>query len=77
MIRVIILFFFIYLISCKPVAERDQYVHANAAVPPHIIQVDELMDTLLADGFDFPVGNPDGKGAYVSKTDGKFINPGI
>lgn len=30
-----------------------------------------LFDTLLADGFDFPVGDPDGKGAYVSHVDGK------
>ncbi|MEI8203475.1 MAG: L,D-transpeptidase family protein [Bacteroidota bacterium] len=30
-----------------------------------------LMDTCLSDGFDYPVGNRDGKGSYVSLTDGK------
>lgn len=30
-----------------------------------------IFDTLLVNGFDFPVGNRDGKGKYTSKTDGK------
>ena len=30
-----------------------------------------LFDPLLADGFDFPVGNKEGKGAYTSLTNGK------
>ncbi|MBD3241611.1 MAG: hypothetical protein GF331_13560 [Chitinivibrionales bacterium] len=30
-----------------------------------------LFDTLLADGFDFPVGDPDGNGGYLSRTDGR------
>ncbi len=33
--------------------------------------VENLFDTLLADGFDFPVGNRDGGGSYVGVIDGK------
>lgn len=38
---------------------------------PVKVEVPELMDTMFVDGFDYPVGNKDGKGAYISKTDGK------
>lgn len=32
--------------------------------------LEALLDPSLADGFDFPVGNPDGKGRYTSALDG-------
>lgn len=35
------------------------------------VKVPELMDTMFVDGFDYPVGNKDGQGEYISKTDGK------
>jgi murein DD-endopeptidase MepM/ murein hydrolase activator NlpD len=35
---------------------------------------EELLDTGLADGFDFPIGNKDGKGSYTSLKDGKIYD---
>ncbi|MBI5540813.1 MAG: peptidoglycan DD-metalloendopeptidase family protein [Bacteroidia bacterium] len=41
---------------------------------PELSTVDNILDTLIADGFDFPVGNVDGKGKYTSIADGKVYD---
>jgi hypothetical protein len=43
----------------------------KAGVPDTHLTEADLFDTMLADGFDFPVGNPDGEGEYVSTADGR------
>lgn len=42
--------------------------------PTGVPEVDQFFHRHVADGFDFPVGNVDGKGSYTSKTDGKTYN---
>lgn len=37
------------------------------------ITFNDFLDPMIADGFDFPVGNVDGQGSYVTKTDGNII----
>lgn len=56
------------LISCSQAVETsDTHDRGGIVVEP----ATKLMDTMFVDGFDYPVGNRDGKGDYVSKTDGK------
>lgn len=38
------------------------------------VTFNDLLDPLLADGFDFPVGDVDGQGSYKSKLNGKTYN---
>jgi murein DD-endopeptidase MepM/ murein hydrolase activator NlpD len=38
------------------------------------VTFNDFLDPLIADGFDFPVGNVDGQGSYTSKLNGKTYN---
>jgi hypothetical protein len=44
-------------------------IENNSTAPLNILE--KYLNPNLSDGFDFPVGNPDGKGEYVSKTNGE------
>lgn len=69
-ILISILFF-----SCGSNIEKEsksQSQNLNTENPiDNEIGINDLTDTLIVNGFDFPVGNPNGKGQYTSKTDGK------
>jgi murein DD-endopeptidase MepM/ murein hydrolase activator NlpD len=55
-------------LSCGQASENNNGELTDSSIR---IKIPELMDTMFVDGFDYPVGNKDGKGDYVSKTDGK------
>ncbi len=65
-----LLILFIPLISCTEampeindsLTSDTSTFAANDSTPPHPLQ--SWLDPMLADGFDFPVGNKDGKGSY-------------
>ncbi len=64
-------------VSPEPSEPSAAVVEAPPEVPPlppcpedEPEGLEALLDPLLADGFDFPVGDPDGKGRYTSTLDG-------
>lgn len=62
-------------VSTVPLDETSTDLPETRAVLPEppLIQntYDPFFDSLLCDGFDYPVGNADGKGTYTSKQNGK------
>ncbi len=60
--------FCLILLSCGQVLDNSKNENADSSIS---VRTSEIMDTMFVDGFDYPVGNKDGKGEYVSKTDGR------
>jgi murein DD-endopeptidase MepM/ murein hydrolase activator NlpD len=56
----------------QDVPQKDTAIHGAKTIveKPQAF----LFDSMLADGFDFPVGNKNGKGAYTSFENGKIYN---
>jgi murein DD-endopeptidase MepM/ murein hydrolase activator NlpD len=52
-------------------SEKKMSIGDSVTSPPKNIR-DLLFDPLLCDGFDFPVGDKDGKGGYTCIADGKY-----
>lgn len=75
MLRLLIAFIVVLLImtcdnpSSSENAPEDLITASFSEEKKDVLEL--LMDTMLADGFDFPVGNRDAKGAYTSLTNGK------
>lgn len=65
------------IISCGEVSSKKNifpsFNHHNQPVVADDILID-LQDSMIADGFDFPVGNIDGSGSYTSKLDKKVYD---
>ena len=66
-----LLFVFFHMLfvfwSCMSVETKNNVVHADNSQG----NIVGIMDTSLVDGFDYPIGNADGKGSYTSTQDGK------
>ncbi|HEX3007383.1 MAG TPA: peptidoglycan DD-metalloendopeptidase family protein [Bacteroidales bacterium] len=58
-----------FLISCGNATTTSQQTN-----PERQQDVINIMDSCLTDGFDYPVGDRDGKGEYISKIDGKHYS---
>jgi murein DD-endopeptidase MepM/ murein hydrolase activator NlpD len=61
-----IIFCILFFASCNNANTSPQ--QTNSERQP---EVTNIMDSCLTDGFDYPVGGPDGKGEYISRIDGK------
>jgi murein DD-endopeptidase MepM/ murein hydrolase activator NlpD len=57
------------IISCG--SQTDKNEHVKNSRSKIVDELAEFTDSGFTDGFDYPVGNPDGKGKYVSKVNGK------
>lgn len=54
-------------ISCGSKSERNGVTQKT----DNALSITDFMDEMVVDGFDYPIGNIDGKGSYTSLSDGK------
>jgi murein DD-endopeptidase MepM/ murein hydrolase activator NlpD len=72
-IHLTILSFSALILACVNPQNRNNEI-ATYENDERITQINDYLDTLITDGFDFPVGNTDGKGKYTSLTTGKVYD---